>query len=484
MFALLFFILPFTVAWLMVGAYTYRRQCFTNALPSLSWLVFLIIPFGVTIAPFASDAQALTLQITGLSIIGITLLAGDFLSAKLARSPDNHPHARGFGRLNIKQDLRLKDSHSSALLWGAWALSAITLIGIAAHILRIGVENTPLISALLFDVRSEEALDHMRDLFSRDADLTFIEKYFYNFSVLLFGLPALVYFLATKRFAVALILFFVFTFYLLASMAKMPFMIFFTALSLLIIHIAFPKYKNRILMSLAVCGTVFIIIGGLIRAEFPHFFVTDAFKDQHPACTVITEKIKPACTSEMMIGDYYRIPYYTEIGRPDIARYYDYIIYRMFLTPVEVNYRWYEYFQDDTRRDSFATILPFWRGENYEHPARTVDKFAYESRFPYEYAWGYAYGSIDADAYARGGLQGIAIVAALLLIMRLLPTLSYTGYVFSEIYGLILIALLVILLPSASIQALLVAHGALPICGLLVLLYLYRLYQVRSMKAR
>lgn len=462
-------IIAYIVAFGAVCIYAYKSGKITDLLPSISWGGSIIIPFLFVVLPFSTNPEALFLQIIGMCIIGFSLLAADYVSLKHGLAQD----ATKERELHIKKSIRRKDAQSRLLFWCNLLCITITLASIVIHLSRIGWSNIPILSSFMQNEIDHALVNHLRFMFSREADLTIFEKYFYNFSVVVFGLPALAYLMVTKRFYSMVALFATCTFYLVASTAKMPFMIFFCVFALLAVHIIYPKHKNRILGIGILAIISVVIIGGIIRVPFPYSYITYAIKGKTQGCEIYTEQTPRFCDMDATLADYYRLPLYRQIERPYFIRLYDYSTYRMLVTPVDVNYRWYEYFSQPGKYLGFASIIPQWRPANFIHPAFQVGQFAYASRFPEEYAHAYAYGGMDADAFARAGLWGVALISVLLFLARISPTYLHAGHAFSEIYRLMVIGLLIILPPSSSLQAMLIAHGLIVIIGAIVFFKFY-----------
>lgn len=475
------FSLPFSllaiwgICLILVFNYAWHRQRLTDLMPSLSWLGFIIVPYFVTIYPFASDQEALAYQVTGFTIFAYALLAADFFALKRLKTQDKINKSLNRD-MKLKKSIRKLDSEGRFLFFCALASIGICLIGIICHLYRVGFENIPLFQKLFADHFSYAEVERLRDSFSREASITFFEKYFYNFNVLVFGLPPLAYFLVTRRFVLMSIFFIIFSTYLVSSTANMPFMIFLSALLLIVLHAVFPKHRNHIIAAGLLIVLIICTLGSYIRMQYPHSFINEALKGKEMGCEHYLDQSPNFCDLDATMGDHYRLPLYRNIDRPTLVRLYDYGTYRMIITPVDVSYRWYQYFKETENRISFASILPPLRDADFIHPARQVTLFAYQSRFPQEYN-GFAYGSIDADAFARKGLWGVALISFLLMIVRLIPSYFHSNHAYSEIYNLMIIALLVILMPSASLHAILVAHGVGVICAIIICFRAYKYVQ-------
>ena len=155
----------------------------------------------------------------------------------------------------------------------------------------------------------------------------------------------------------------------------------------------------------------------------------------------------------------------------------DYLLYRMIATPADVSVRWYRYFgQAAQSSTNLFDLLPNMRSrETFEHPANTVGKWAYHSRFPEKYPdFIRAYASADADAYSIGGIIGVILLCFAIFAMRVIP-LYVIETKFSFICYAIFQGSLAYLFFQASIQAILFSQGSLIILILIVMPNIIRL---------
>jgi hypothetical protein len=131
------------------------------------------------------------------------------------------------------------------------------------------------------------------------------------------------------------------------------------------------------------------------------------------------------------------------------------LLYRSFVTPIDVSSRWYQYYYYNDKKQFTDINQP-----RNKHPANIIANWAYVDRFPYIYlSTAMANSSIDADSYARFGIIGIIISSIIIVLMFLWMYFFYTNSVISRLIFICFIILMSILLPQASIQAILVAHG-------------------------
>jgi hypothetical protein len=141
----------------------------------------------------------------------------------------------------------------------------------------------------------------------------------------------------------------------------------------------------------------------------------------------------------------------------------NYATYRLFLVPAEVSHWWYRYFPDHSGGYlGLSGLTPGSRSRaDFRHPANAVGFWAYRARHPNQYGETVrAYASVDADAYARGGVLGIFLCAIALGLFRFSLKALGVGDVWSRYLGFAGCMILGLILPNGSIFAALVVQGA------------------------
>ena len=150
-----------------------------------------------------------------------------------------------------------------------------------------------------------------------------------------------------------------------------------------------------------------------------------------------------------------------EAPRSKVQTMLEYAVYRAWLTPSDVSNRWYQYFIYVQKEPlGLRNFFPARGGAATEAPSRAVGLWAYRARFPHKY-WDTisAYASFDADAFAHGGIPGVAVAVILLVLARVGAAYLLTAHpVGLASYGVFLSAL-AILPSSASLQAIFGANG-------------------------
>ena len=149
------------------------------------------------------------------------------------------------------------------------------------------------------------------------------------------------------------------------------------------------------------------------------------------------------------------------------------LIYRAVLTPADVAHRWYLFFSE-SYNGKIGLLLeidyPSGSGVTNRVPSNVIGIWAYQSRFPDKYIDSTsAYASADADAFARFGFVGIAIVALTVLAWRvIMAVISYKLPVVQPL-GVIALFYVAALMPHASLQAIFISQGVLTLSLLIML---------------
>lgn len=131
--------------------------------------------------------------------------------------------------------------------------------------------------------------------------------------------------------------------------------------------------------------------------------------------------------------------------------------YRLFYVPVEVSNAWYQEFDNELGNSrNFFEIFSRTEVSKY---ANQIGLKYYVANFPDSYRpYITAYGSIDADAFSIGGLAGVSMVALAILIIRILLSSSIQLLACRILCGLGIV-LLSTMSTSASLQAILFSQG-------------------------
>jgi hypothetical protein len=141
--------------------------------------------------------------------------------------------------------------------------------------------------------------------------------------------------------------------------------------------------------------------------------------------------------------------------------------YRVFLVPVEVSNHWYSnYSTEGVEKNSLSDLIN--RKQEFK-PANRIAQEYYGKFWPSNYGkTTNANGSVDAEAFAYGGIPLILIFASILFFFRLLISLFRSNSFLGQLLEGAGIAFLSFLPNSASLPALLIPNGFLIILLLVI----------------
>lgn len=404
---------------------------------SLGWAVFMVGPFLANYAflnPGYRDLQGML-----VGVVGAGLLLADMAAAAILRRRGEEK-AEQFA-------CAVKGCGMTAWLGMVLAVVFVGLTG-----LHLAVTPDIPIFSLLSGGSIDEVLEK-RSMFSRDMPIPLVVRYLFSFAIVLFGLPAFAMFvMARKLVAAGLILAWI-LFYAAAGAAKGP-----VVLSVMIV-------AGVALMVLPAVWARRLIVAGL-GAAVCLLAVMPVLSYVTPDGLVYNAAHMPAKGDGFYrhLGDFGRM---REAGVnnehfPVVTRELEYVMYRVFLTPVEVSARWYEYFgQYPITQVHFGRVVHDSRTGRAAHPANLVGEWFYYGHYPEHYTPEvHAYASVDADAWARFGWWGFALAVLGLMGIRVFTAVMHDRNSPSQgIFTFIALVLMAALPPSSSFQALVVAQG-------------------------
>jgi len=318
------------------------------------------------------------------------------------------------------------------------------------HILHI--KEIPIIDIISnWNIAKKELLIK-RELSSKLLDVPLVMKYLFSCATSVFLPIALLLLIKqNKRYSFILISLFG-IFYALITTAKTPIVI------VLIIIVLFFLVQIKTINIMKSCIVIIITLIIALRLYFVLSsemqninFLNAKYIQNH--LSVPSEDPR----NNITMGDYIRF-YHTDNVE---YKLYSYIIYRVFLVPSEVSNRWYQYYPNiNGSYEGIIDYFPGQRNKDYIHPSRKIGVWAYHERSPnYFLKTANAYSSVDADIYARLGIIGIILISILLIGLRIVIKKLFLINNFGLILNVIAIAQISFFLPSASLPAILVAHG-------------------------
>lgn len=430
-----FIFLVYAAALISSLAMSMNRDKFYLTLPGLCWFAFMATPCFMQAQYF--NLIYVDVQRTSVLIIGFALIAGDMLALR-------HKKCGSFS----DQPLEFTLGEDRLMIFCAAGL-AVTQFSHLAVMPRI-----PLL-AKLSGAYTPEQLSMFREEASKLLQIPVIIKYIWQTSLIM--APPVVFVLGKARhksFAVGLLA--LSCFYSYSLLAKGPALALFGSCSLLVFACQrgkFWKSIRKLACALAIIGislaTVFFASNEI---EFEHTLREDVFQNEQLGELSFTWG-DHARTFGTLPGN--ALPFKT-------PGFLDKLLYRAFVVPAEVSHRWYVYYPDINGKylEWYGLTPASRRSPSYQPPANTVGNWAYVSRFPESYGSTIgAYCSADADAHARFGLPGVMAAAALLLFLRLAISQFSIGTSTSRVIEITALWTMAIVLPSASVQALISAHG-------------------------
>lgn len=378
----------------------------------------MVLPFFLNLDYLTKTRQ----QATGIFIFLITFICSDYIS--------------------FKKSQPVTKIISSTLNFPNWLftiLFAFTLIVPIFHFLLVG--DIPF-SHLLFSNKSLNDISVDRYRFNRSG-IPYWFSIISNYTIYLFGpFVLLIAFIKKYFFRLALVASWL-IFYAISSGAKSP--LIFSGMIFLFIVLNTVWVKHiRIVNAIVLTLFLFTSMSGIslgIKA------LSELEKCPVPSGVVQSPaNILRSCNMEE-----------PEISINPLS---DTAGYRVFLVPVEVSNHWYDYYSTEgVEKNSISDLI---NREQELKPANRIAQEYYGKFWPKNYGkTTNANGSVDAEAFAYGGIPLIVIFASILFFFRLLISLFRSKSFLGQVLEGAGIAFLSFLPNSASLPAILVPNGFL-----------------------
>lgn len=340
----------------VVGIGFYRGK-FLDVAPILSWTLFMQIPF-VLQAGYYFPGSALT-QAYGIAIFSFAIGAGDFLSLSYRNKA---PEQNFIAHLDILLIVSL----------------ACLFYFPVYHLLHVSLGSIPLFSALLGDLSYAEVAEK-RELFGKHLRVGAIYKYAFQWVCTIFGPLAVGVLFRKKKYIYAMAIFGWVALYVVLSTARLPLLLFcvFSTLSISSGFTAFWRKKIAVITLSLLIGFAF---SGAIRViEISSWLDVNAKSNEFIANYKKNEIAKDPLR-QLTINDVERVE---GVSIPGIfGEKFNRLIYRAFMSPVDVSNKWYTYFEyrseDKKGLKDFIENL----GSHEMKPSNKVGKWAYVERFP------------------------------------------------------------------------------------------------------
>lgn len=428
----LFICIAVLLAGVAVGFAT-KKKMLLQVMPTFTWFTLMTLPFIFTRDFFSLSTQIA--QSTGILIIATALGLGDVFALK------------------IKTSQRISATHklykqSSILIF---IISGLVVVVPLCHFFLVG--SIPIFDQV-FRGMSPTAISIKREDFVKLLDVPYLVKVLFNWVPSVFGPICVTWFWANSRKLVSIGLFIWVLFYSVTSSASGPIFLFIWTLVFTSSYAVFRRRFIGNLLAVGISGALLFCVAsgvwlGSTAIHIASHCLDSSFKTYTPG------DVFRGCQNEPGV---WINPVVNRAG------------YRIFLTPVEVSNHWYDYF--DGNPSEKRNFLDIFERTNSKQASNKVGVWAYTNRFPGSYGKTIsANGSIDADAFSIGGPLAITIVAILLLLIRVLISISFSeDLLLVKILEGVGLAQLAFMPSSAPLQAILLPQGLGLILFLLVVL--------------
>jgi hypothetical protein len=403
-------------------------------LPSISWLFFMFFPFILQINTF--DKGGKYIQFFSITYFLILLLFSDFVAFRL--SPFNS---------YCLLDSKINKSRFIDLI------SVLLLVPILFHLYVM--PSIPILEWFMNqDFLSQKDIAILRESSTHIISFPLALNYFINWELVIFFPLAIYYLIYSSRIYLAFIFCSILIFYSLATTAKFPLVEILFSFSILV---AFTnKYLNSGLKSILKVFTF------LFLASFVFVIFLKGFDQKFEKNYLYFNKIQTTLDPEdprqnFTLADSYRSNFIYAEKPLD----FNYFFYRIWLTPVDVSYRWYQYFiYVDDKKIGFSNLLPFNRSVSESTLAKKVGFWAFKFRFPDRYLDSVsANSSFDADIFARFGFMGLLFAPFIFVFLRIFAAIILCRNILSIMSYAIFVGMLSIFPIIAPIQSIIGSHG-------------------------
>lgn len=426
---------------LCLCVFALHRGVLIECFPTLTWLTLMQIPFILTsggIAPAFGHVH-----MAGVGLFSLALFIGD---ACAIRQRGKWPPI----------------SHTSTKI--NWSKSCTrTIVAFGFLVIAIPVyhlfhaQSVPLLM-LISDSDSAQSIMESREAFAKLLEVPLFMKYAFNWVMTVFGPVFAILLLLSKRPVLMLFSIVWLVIYALLSTAKSP-IIFFI---LVTFTGTVPLWKPQIVtIARYFVFAIFMMMAasGIYRSNQLIKIFNESLQFQSEYITIKNGRLAEYPERGFGLSDIDRFRK-THAESPSVNTVYNYLVYRVILTPIEVSYHWYTFFPTHSNGWRPVEEIIGKRAENTSHAANRVGLWAYRSFFPDKYSTTVsAYASADADAYAFRGLFAVTVAACIILLMRLLVIPVMRRGIVGRSCGMMMLVFLGFFPSSASLQAILIAQG-------------------------
>ena len=400
----------------LVIIYLIKQDLFINFLPSITWILFMCIPYLFSFKYFSN----VRIQAIGILIYLCAFLVGDFKV--------------------LKRSNRLQKESIPTLIIPTPFIIVLATLTLSIPIIHYFIVGDIPIYHLFFDNTPLEELKQNRYEFNRNS-VPYFFALLSNYLLMIFGPILIVFLFVIKKYVRSSLVFFWLALYSISSGARLSLVL--LVFVILLIGAQSIWLSSRKLISLFI-ASIFILI-----TLSGYFLGTLALSNVNQCPVPVGPNLTPAnILRSCNQGE--------EISINPLS---DTLGYRVFLTPVEVSNNWYDYFSSDSiSKNKFSDLLS---RKNELKPSNVIARNYYTKYWPDRYPeYTNANSSIDSEAYSYGGIPLVIIFSLLIVYFRYLVSLESfaNNSVMRAIEG-IGITYLAISPLSSSLPAILVPQG-------------------------
>lgn len=400
----------------LVIIYLIKQDLFINFLPSITWILFMCIPYLYSYKYFSN----VRIQAIGILIFLCAFLVGDVIA--------------------LKRSNRLQRENISTFIIPAPFIVVLATLTLSIPIIHYFIVKDIPIYHLFFDNTPLKELKQNRYEFNRNA-IPYFFALFSNYLQMIFGPILIVFLFAMKKYLQSFLVFIWLALYSISSGAKLS-LVFLVFVILLIsaqsIWLSFRKLISLFIASIF----LFITLSGYLLGSLALSNVSRCPVPVGPNSS--PANILRSCSQSEEIS---------------INPLSDTLGYRVFLTPVEVSNNWYDYFSPDLRaKNRFSDLL---NRKNELKPSNIIGRHYYSKYWPDKYPeYINANSSIDSEAYSYGGIPLVIIFSLIIVYFRYLVSLkSVANNSIMKVIEGVGITYLAISPLSSSLPAILIPQG-------------------------
>lgn len=364
----------------LVIVYLIKQDLFINFLPSITWILFMCIPYLFSYKYFSN----VRIQAIGILIYLCAFFVGDFIA--------------------LKKSNRIQKVNISTFIIPGPIIIVLATLTLCIPIIHYFIVGDIPIYHLIFDNASSADIKLNRYKFNRDST-----PYFFallsNYLLIIFGPILIVFLFAKKSFLKSVLVFIWLAFYSISSGAKLSLV--FLVFVILLIGAQSIWFNYRKLLSLFIATIfIFITVSGYLLGSLA---LSNANQCPVPVGANLTpSNILRSCNK----GE--------EISINPLS---DTLGYRVFLTPVEVSNNWYNFFSSDLRtKNKFSDLL---NRTNELKPSNIVGNYYYTKYWPDGYSkFINANSSIDSEAFSYGGITLVIVFSLVIIYFRYLISIK------------------------------------------------------------